>query len=95
VSCVEALQQQRFDQRADQGNAKRGHDDAEPERRCTATEHIGEEIPRRIGAIGAQHVKRAVREIDNPRHAEDQRQARGDEEQRRRRRKAVQQLQGE
>src|SRR5207247_10312106 len=42
--------------------------------------------------IGAQHVERAVREVDDARDAEDERQPRRDEEQRRRAGKTVDEL---
>ena len=46
----------------------------------------------RPGDVGAQHVERAVREVHDPRDAEDDRQPRGDEEQRGRARQPVQGL---
>ncbi len=53
---------------------------------------VAAEMRDRRAEIGAEHEQRAVREIDDARHAEDQRQARGDQEQRRRAREAVQEL---
>ena len=45
-----------------------------------------------VGDVDAQHVERAVREVHDPRHAEDQRQPDGDQEERRRARQAVEEL---
>ena len=48
--------------------------------------------PARIRDVRAQHVERAVREIDDARDAENQRQTGGNQKQRRRRREAVEKL---
>ena len=45
--------------------------------RCAGPSHC-DELP---GEVGADHVEGAVREIEHPQHAEDQRQARRDQEQ--------------
>ena len=57
----------------------------------TAAHHPGE----RIRAVDAEHVERPVREVDDARDAEDERQAGRDEEERRRAGEAVQELNDE
>ena len=89
---VEPLQQQRFDQCADDGDDECGEHHAEPERDGAAADGGREEVAEPVRAVRAQHVQRAMREVDDARDAEDQREAGGDQEQRRRRRQAVQQL---
>ena len=93
--CVEALQQQYLDQCADERYGECGGDDTEPERRAAAADDRREEIACTVGEVRAQHVERPVREVDDARDAEDERQARRDEEQRGGRRQAVQELQQE
>ena len=51
-----------------------------------------ERLDQAVGDVDAQHVERAVREIHDPRHAEDQRQAGRHQEQRRGARQPVQEL---
>ncbi len=76
---IDAAQQHHFDQHADQCHRERGQHDAAPE-----AERAGEPFGQREGDVGAYHVEGAMREIHDPRHAEDDRQARGHQEQRRR-----------
>ena len=85
---VDAPQNQHLDQHADQPDRERRQDDRAPE-----AEGVRPSASiRRVGAVEAQHVERAVREIDDPRHAEDQRQAGRHQEQRRRGGQPVQEL---
>jgi hypothetical protein len=42
--------------------------------------------------VGAEHVKRAVRDVDDPHHAEHQREPAGDQEQQRRGEETIQRL---
>ena len=85
---VDAAQHQHFDQHADQADGERGQHDRGPEAQGRAAERLDQAV----GAVEAQHVERAVREIDDPRHAEDQRQAGRHQEQGRRGRQPVQEL---
>ncbi len=85
---VDALQQQRLDQRAEHRDGERGDEHAAPEAERAASKHL-DQRPREVRA---QHVERAVREVDDAGDAEDQRQAGGDEEQRRRAGEAGQEL---
>ena len=87
---INAPQQQHFDQRADDTDGDRARDDAAPE-----AERAVEPGRQCDGDIGAKHVKRAVREIDDARDAEDERKAGRDEEQTGRRRQAVERLKGQ
>jgi hypothetical protein len=92
---VEPLQEQDFEQRTDQRDGECCQEEPEPERQRAAAHDAGEHVPELIRAVRAQHVQRAVREIDDARDAEDQRQAGRDEEQRRRGGQAVEELQKE
>ena len=85
---VNAFQQQHLDRCADQADQERREEDGAPESERAA----GERRDERVGDERAQHVKGAVREVDDARDAEDQREARGDQEQRRRAGEAVQEL---
>ena len=73
---VDAPQQQDFDRGADRRDRKRREQQAAPESE-TATD-LGRNA---VGDVDAQHVERTVRDVHDPRHAEDQRQAGADEEQ--------------
>ena len=76
--AIDAAQDADLEQRAQHSDDKARDDDGapEPERRAA------EELHRRIGDVESQHVERAVREVDDARDAEDQRQAGGHHEQR-------------
>ena len=92
---IQALQQQPLDQRADERHGKRGQQHARPERQRAAAEDAGDEVAERVGAIRAEHVQRAVREVHDARHAEDEREPGRDQEQRGGAGQAVQELQQE
>src|SRR5262249_17737288 len=62
-------------------------DDTAPE-----AERAGEALGQRERHIGAEHVERAVGEVNDTRDAKDDRKARGDQEQRRRAGKTGQEL---
>ena len=73
---VDAAQQHDLDQRAEDADNERRRDDPAPEaERAAHRRHQGD------GDIGAQHVERAVRDIDDAGDAEDQGKSGGDEEQ--------------
>ena len=84
---IDPPQQHHFDQHADDGDDQRGGDDAAPK-----PDRAGKPLGQRERDIGAEHVERAMGEIDDARDAEDDRQPRRHEEQRRRARKAGQEL---
>ena len=88
---VDALQQQRLDQHADERDRERGQQDGAPEAERPSAEGRDE----RVRDVRTQHVQRAVREVDHPRDPEDQRESRRDQEQRGRAGKAVQELREE
>ena len=69
--AVDAAQHQHLDQDADDADRERGQDHRAPEARGRAAQRLDQ----RVGAVQPQHVERTVREIHDPRHAEDQRQA--------------------
>ena len=87
---IDAPEQQYLDPGADQADHKRGQQERRPEaeRRAATAEPAGEGHRQ----IGAEHVERAVSEIDDPGHAKDDRQAAGNQKQRRRRGEAVEEL---
>ena len=85
---VDAAQHQHLDQHADQADRERRQHDRAPEAEGRAAQRLDQAV----GAVEAQHVERAVREVDDPRHAEDQRQAGRHQEQRRRGGQPVQEL---
>ena len=58
----------------------------------TRTRPLPEPLDQRVGDVDAEHVERAVREVDDARDAEDQRQPGRDQEQRRRAGQPVEQL---
>ena len=86
---IEAAQHQHLDHRAEQRDRERGEQHRAPEAERPGREPAGERDRR----VEPEHVERAVREVDDARDAEDQRQAAADQEQRRRRRQAGQDLQ--
>ena len=75
---VDPAQEQALDQRARRGDRHRRQHDAGPE----APVAPAEPLDGRPREVRAQHVQRAVREVDHAGDAEDQRQPRGHEEQR-------------
>ena len=87
---VDPPQQQDLDQSAEPADDQGGEQDCEPEaeRRGAAAEPAGQAH----GEIGAQHVERAVGEVDDPGDAENDREAGCDQEQRGGGGEAVQQL---
>jgi spore cortex formation protein SpoVR/YcgB (stage V sporulation) len=76
---IDASQQHHLDQHADRGDDQRRGDDAAPE-----SERARKTIGQCERDIGTEHIERAMREIHDPCHAEDDRQSRGDQKQRRR-----------
>ena len=66
---VDSPQQRHLDQHANRSNDQCGDNDAAPE-----PERAGEAISQRERDIGAKHIECAMREIHDPRHAEDDRQ---------------------
>ena len=77
--AVDPPQHQQLDQDTDQPHRQgREHDRAPEAQGCAA-----QQLDQRIGAVEAQHVERTVREVHDPRDAEDQRQAGRHQEQRR------------
>ena len=84
---IDPPQQHHLDEHADHSDDQRRDDDAAPE-----AERAGKALGQRERDIGAEHVERAMREIHDPRHAEDDRQARRDQKQRRRAGKTGQEL---
>ncbi|KAG1540783.1 hypothetical protein G6F50_014316 [Rhizopus delemar] len=84
---VQPLEHQPFRGRPDQAGSQRGQQQAGPIAGAVA-EIRGE----RPGQVDAQHVERTVREIHHTGHAENQRQARGNQEQRAGVRQAIKQL---
>ena len=67
VKLVDAAQQQRLDQPRQRRHAKRRQRQSEPEARAVAGGLVGE--------IGAQHIKGAMREIDEAQQPEDDAEA--------------------
>ena len=84
---IDPPQQHHLDQHADRGNDQRRRDNTGPE-----PERAGKAFGQRERDIGAEHVESAMGEIDDPRHAEDDRQARRHQKQRRRAGKTGQEL---
>ena len=84
---IDPPQQHHLDQHADHRHHQRRDHDAAPE-----PERAGKPLGQRERDIGAEHVERAMGEIDDPRHAEDDRQARRHQKQRRRAGKTGQEL---
>ena len=82
LAAVEIAEQQALDERAEERHAERRGEHRRPEPAPgTGCSHCTD-LP---GEIGADHVERAVREIEHAHDAEHQRQARGDQEQEHRR----------
>ena len=86
--AVDAAQDEELDHDADQPDRERRQDHRAPE----AERRAAQRLDQAVGAVEPQHVERAVREIDDPRHAEDQRQAGRHQEQRRGSGQPVQEL---
>ena len=84
---IDPPQQHHLDENADHRHDQRRHHDAGPEPECA-----GKPLGQRERHIGAEHVERAMGEIDDPRHAEDDRQPRRHQKQRRRAGKTGQEL---
>ena len=84
---IDPPQQHHLDQHADRRDDQPGGDDAAPE-----SDRAGKSLGQRERDIGAEHVERAMGEIDDARHAEDDRQPRRHQKQRRRAGKAGQEL---
>ena len=80
--AVEAAQDRHLDHGAERRHRQRGDQHAGPEPECTG--QAGERGGERDRRVQAQHEERAVREIDDARHAEDERETARDEEQCRR-----------
>jgi hypothetical protein len=74
--AVEAAQQGGFEDGADERGGGGGGEDAEDEEFGGAGE-AGEDGP---GDVGAEHVEAAMGEVHHPGHAENHRQAGGDQE---------------
>ena len=74
---VDAAQQDDLDQRSDRGDDDRGEGDRAPE-----ADRAAQPIREREADVGAQHVERAMREIDDAGDAENDREAGGDQKQR-------------
>ena len=79
--AVDAAEDEDLDERADDAHDQCRAEQRQPERAVAAAEPVAEEADEGQAEIGAQHVERAVREIDHARDAEDQRQAGRDQEQ--------------
>ncbi len=88
--AVDAPQQQHLDQRAEHADRQRRQQQRRPEAQARA-----QLVDQRVGDVDAQHVERAMREVDDAGDAEDQRQARRHQEQRRRAGQPVEQLDDE
>ena len=73
IALVEMAEEPPFEECAECCTAEKRQRQREPRRADTAGHQIGD--------IGADHEQRAVREIDDAHHAEDQREAAGDQEQ--------------
>jgi hypothetical protein len=87
---IDAPQQHHLDQRTDGGDGERRQDQAPPEAEPAAD--LGGDA---VGNVDAQHVERAVGDVDDAGDAEDQRQPGADEEQPGRRRQSVERLKQE
>ncbi len=84
---IDPPQQEYFDERADDADDDRARDDPAPEAERTADRRH-----QRDGDISPQHVKRAMRDVDDARDAEDQGKPGRDEEQTGCRSQAVERL---
>jgi hypothetical protein len=87
---VDAAQQQDLDQRADRGDRERRDEETAPKAEPAAD--LGRDA---VGDVDAQHVERAVGDVDDAGDAEDQRQSGTDEEQSGRGREPVERLEQE
>ena len=86
--AIEVLQHQAFDHQRDHREARGRGEHADEEGSAPALGH-------REDDVGAEHVEHAVREIDDPQHAEDQVEAGGDDEHVHRQREAIERVQRE
>ncbi|OIQ63579.1 hypothetical protein GALL_548810 [mine drainage metagenome] len=84
---INTPQQHHLDQHADRCNDQRRRNNAAPKPDCA-----GKSLGERERHISAEHVERAMSEIDDPRHAENDRQAGRHQKQRRRAGKSGQEL---
>ena len=84
---IDPPQQHHLDQHADRRDDQRRGNDAAPK-----ADRAGKSLGQRERDVGAEHVEGAMREIDDPRHAKDDRQARRDQKQRCRAGKTGQEL---
>ncbi|MCY1527882.1 hypothetical protein D9M68_629680 [compost metagenome] len=87
---VDAAQQQHLDERAQHAHRERGDQQRRPEAHARA-----ELLDERVRDVDAHHEKRSMGEVDDARHAEDQREAGRHQEQRRRAGQPVEQLNNE
>ena len=86
---IDPAQDRHLDRNADQPDQHRCQQHATPKAKRAGRAEMRDQRP---GEIGAQHVERAMREIHDPRHAEDDRQSRRDQEERGGRSQPVQRL---
>jgi hypothetical protein len=84
---IDAPQQRRLDQRPDER-----HDEGRDDHAAIVAERPGELLGQGEGEVGPDHVERAVGEVHDARHAENDRQPRGHQKQRRRAGEPVQEL---
>jgi len=87
---VDAAQQQHLDERTQHAHRERGDQQRRPEAHARA-----ELLDQRVRDVDAHHEKRSMGEVDDARHAEDQREAGRHQEQRRRAGQPVEQLNNE
>ena len=76
---VDAPQEHDFNDHADDADGKRRQQHATPKANGARERHACHQRP---GDVGSQHVERAVREVHDPRHAEDDGEPGRDQEQR-------------
>jgi hypothetical protein len=87
---VDAAQQHHFDQRAEEAHRHCREQQGRPEAQAAA-----QLLDQRVGDVDAHHEERAMREVHDAGHAEDQRQTCRHQKQRRRARQPVEQLDDE
>ncbi len=87
--CIDPAQHRHLDQRTHCRSEDCGHRHAPPEAQRGASP---EPLDAAVREVDAQHVQRAMGEVDDARDAEDQRQPHGHQEERRRARQPVQEL---
>ena len=88
LGAVEMAEEEALDQPAQDGHRGGGAEGGQPEPPAPVADPLHE----LEGRVGPEHVEGAVREVQHPQHAEDQRQPGGDEEQEHRRREAADRL---